>query len=109
MNNSTAYCRVYYDATNWQLIARYLNSNEFTRIPVLNRAQIINDAFAFLMEDQIDKSIFFDLISYLSREEDLVAWHPMFRILTRLLDYFSLPESKDLKVNNRFYNDEKNV
>jgi len=110
MDNLTAYCRVYYDTTNWQKIVHYLNFEDFTCISVLNRAQIINDAFAFLMENQIDRSVFFNLISYLSREKDILPWHPMFRILTSLSEYFPLPESKGLKVvNNRFHNDEKDV
>lgn len=108
MDNLTAYCRVYYDTTNWQKIVHYLNSEDFTRISVLNRAQIINDAFAFLMENQIDRSVFFNLINYLSREKDILPWHPMFRILTSSSEHFLLPESKGLKVvNNRFYNDKK--
>ncbi|XP_071561639.1 aminopeptidase N-like [Temnothorax nylanderi] len=93
----TAYCRVYYDTTNLERIIRYLNSEEYTKIHVLNRAQIVDDAFAFLLEDQLDSSIFMNLLSYLRRERDYVAWRPMFRILTQLSNYFSLPESKDFK------------
>ncbi|XP_071627754.1 aminopeptidase N-like [Temnothorax longispinosus] len=93
----TAYCRVYYDTTNMERIIRYLNSEEYTKIHVLNRAQIVDDAFAFLLEDQLDSSVFMNLISYLRRERDYVAWRPMFRILTELSNYFSLPESKDFK------------
>ncbi|XP_071581119.1 aminopeptidase N-like isoform X2 [Temnothorax nylanderi] len=93
----TAYCRVYYDNTNMERLIRYLNSEEYTKIHVLNRAQIIDDAFAFLLEDQLDSSVFMNLISYLRRERDYVAWRPMFRILRRNEKYFLLPASEDFK------------
>ncbi|XP_024876606.1 aminopeptidase Q-like [Temnothorax curvispinosus] len=93
----TAYCRVYYDNTNMERIIRYLNSEEYKNIHVLNRAQIIDDAYAFLLEDQLDSSVFMNLIHYLRRERDYVAWRPMFRILERNEEYFSLPESKSFK------------
>ncbi|XP_071633987.1 uncharacterized protein [Temnothorax longispinosus] len=38
-----------------------------------------------------------NLINYLRRERDYVAWRPMFRILGRNKKYFSLPESKGFK------------
>ncbi|XP_077255618.1 aminopeptidase N-like isoform X2 [Temnothorax americanus] len=93
----TAYCRVYYDTTNMKKIIRYLNSEEYTKIHVLNRAQIIDDAYAFLLEDQLDSSVFIDLITYYEQEKDYVAWRPMFRILKRNEKYFSLPESEGFK------------
>ncbi|XP_024882816.1 aminopeptidase N-like, partial [Temnothorax curvispinosus] len=93
----TAYCRVYYDITNLERIIRYLNSEKYTKIHVLNRAQILDDAFAFLLENQLDSSVFMSLINYLRRERDYVAWRPMFRILAQFFNYFSLPESKSFK------------
>ncbi|XP_077260900.1 aminopeptidase N-like [Temnothorax americanus] len=93
----TAYCRVYYDIINLERIISYLNSEEYTNIHVLNRAQIIDDTFAFLVEEQLDLSVFVNLISYLSRERDYVAWRPMFKILARSSDHFLLPESKKFK------------
>ncbi|XP_071630397.1 aminopeptidase N-like [Temnothorax longispinosus] len=94
----TAYCRVYYDTAIYEKIIYYLNSQEYTKIHVLNRAQIIDDAYAFLLEDQLDSYIFIDLITYYGRERDYVAWRIMFRILERNKKYFSLPESKGFKL-----------
>ncbi|XP_024875506.1 aminopeptidase N-like [Temnothorax curvispinosus] len=93
----TAYCRVYYDTVIMERIIYYLSSQEYRNIHVLNRAQIIDDAYAFLLEDQLDSSVFMNLINYLKRERDYVAWRPMFRILRRNQKYFSLPESKGFK------------
>ncbi|KAI4503437.1 hypothetical protein M0802_001659 [Mischocyttarus mexicanus] len=39
----TGYYRVNYDQENWKRIARYLNSNDYKNIHVLNRIQIIGD------------------------------------------------------------------
>ncbi|XP_024878936.1 aminopeptidase M1-like [Temnothorax curvispinosus] len=93
----TAYCRVYYDILIYEKIIPYLSSQEYTKIHVLNRAQIIDDAYAFLLENQLDSYIFIDLITYYERERDYVAWRPMFRILKQNQKYFSLPESKGFK------------
>ncbi|XP_071561479.1 aminopeptidase N-like isoform X2 [Temnothorax nylanderi] len=93
----TAYCRVYYDTAIYERIIPYMSSQQYTKIHVLNRAQIIDDAYAFSLEDQLDSYIFIDLITYYKRERDYVAWRPMFRILTQLSNYFSLPESEGFK------------
>ncbi|XP_071627911.1 aminopeptidase N-like [Temnothorax longispinosus] len=94
----TAYCRVYYDTGIYERIIPFLGSQEHTKIHVLNRAQIIDDAYAFLLEDQLESSIFNYLIAYYTFERDYVAWRPMFRILERNEKYFSLPESKGFKL-----------
>ncbi|KAL6260350.1 hypothetical protein P5V15_007881 [Pogonomyrmex californicus] len=95
----TGYYRVNYDYTNWQRIVRYLNSEEYTKIHVLNRVQIINDAFTFWMANELNASVFFNITNYLSRETDYVAWYPMFQILTQLLQYFIVPESEAFKLH----------
>ncbi|XP_077274293.1 aminopeptidase N-like isoform X2 [Temnothorax americanus] len=94
----TAYCRVYYDTRIYERIITYLASQRHTKIHVLNRAQIIDDAYAFLLEDQIDSYIFINLMQYYKWERDYVAWRPMFRILKWNEKYFSLPESKGFKL-----------
>jgi len=43
------YYRVNYNKANWLNIAHYLNFNNYTKIHVLNRAQIIDDAFYFMI------------------------------------------------------------
>ncbi|XP_011876026.1 PREDICTED: aminopeptidase N-like isoform X3 [Vollenhovia emeryi] len=93
------YYRVNYDSTNWRKITNYLNCEEYTKIHVLNRAQIIDDAYALLTEKQLDIFTFFNVTSYLSRERDYIAWYPMFRILSLLTQFFSFPESKAFKLH----------
>ncbi|XP_011701751.1 PREDICTED: aminopeptidase N-like isoform X2 [Wasmannia auropunctata] len=94
----TGYYRVKYDSMNWYNIIQYLNSDDYTNIHVLNRAQIIDDAFFLFWKHQMDGSDFIDLISYLSRETDYVAWYPMFRVLKRIKGYLLLPSGKNNKL-----------
>ncbi|XP_029157634.1 aminopeptidase N-like isoform X2 [Nylanderia fulva] len=75
------YYRVNYDDENWRRISHYLNHDDYTKIHVLNRAQIIDDAFHLMIAEQLNSSIFWDIISYLNREEDYIAWYPMFKAL----------------------------
>ncbi|XP_029158646.1 membrane alanyl aminopeptidase-like, partial [Nylanderia fulva] len=73
--------RVNYDGENWKLIARYLNSEQYTNIHVLNRAQIIDDSFHLMIQGKLNFSTFWELSSYLWQENDYVAWYPMFKAL----------------------------
>ncbi|XP_029172656.1 aminopeptidase N-like [Nylanderia fulva] len=73
--------RVNYDDENWKLIARYLNSEQYTNIHVLNRAQIIDDSFHLMIQKKLNFSTFWELSSYLWQEKDYVAWYPMFKAL----------------------------
>ncbi|XP_029158974.1 aminopeptidase N-like [Nylanderia fulva] len=73
--------RVNYDNKNWKLIARYLNSEQYTNIHVLNRAQIIDDSFHLMTQKKLNFSIFWELSSYLWQEKDFIAWYPMFKSL----------------------------
>ncbi|XP_029169172.1 aminopeptidase N-like [Nylanderia fulva] len=83
------YYRVNYDKENWQRISNYLNSEYYTKIHVLNRAQIIDDAFHLMIAGQLDSYLFWDIIKYLHREEDYIAWYPMFKALEYMFGTFS--------------------
>ncbi|XP_029168980.1 endoplasmic reticulum aminopeptidase 1-like isoform X2 [Nylanderia fulva] len=85
----TRYYRVHYDIENWQRISNYLNSETYTKIHVLNRAQIIDDAFHLMIAGQLESYLFWDIIEYLHREEDYIAWYPMFKALEYMFGTFS--------------------
>ncbi|XP_077276529.1 aminopeptidase N-like [Temnothorax americanus] len=92
------YYRVNYDAESLRRIACYLNSKNYTNIHVLNRAQIIDDAFYFTMTSQLNASIFWELTRYLRQETEYVAWYPMIKVLERISYIFQFPdESKYVK------------
>lgn len=108
-NNFTGYYLVNYDPTNWQRLADYLNSDNYTKIHVLNRAQIIHDAYHLMMAQQLNISIFLDLASYLSRETDYAPWYSMFRIFEVLTTFFRIPGTESMKVNDNLYLPSKNI
>ncbi|EFN71351.1 Glutamyl aminopeptidase [Camponotus floridanus] len=97
------YYRVNYELKNWQNIAKYLNSRNYSKIHVLNRAQIIDDAYYFLSSRKLDMSTFLDLAKYLSQETDFVAWYPMIKALENISSIFPISDTEDIdlfKVNN---------
>lgn len=95
------YYRVNYDLENWKLIVNYLNSEEYWKIDVTNRAQIIDDAYHLMMVQKLDHRIFMDLLTYLSREKDYVAWYPMLKIFEYLSPFLPFRESSFLQVPNK--------
>ncbi|XP_018378023.1 PREDICTED: aminopeptidase N-like [Trachymyrmex cornetzi] len=98
------YYRVMYDRKNWLKLASYLNSDKYNKIHVVNRAQIIDDAYYFFMRDQLGCDIFKELTQYLSQETDYIPWYPMFNIFRNILNYsniFSHPEASSMKEHMR--------
>ncbi|XP_072748331.1 aminopeptidase N-like [Anoplolepis gracilipes] len=94
----TAYLRVNYDDENWRKLITYLNYKEFETIHVLNRAQIIDDTFHFMLAGILDPDIFWKLAKYLSRETDYIAWYPMFKAMEFMSITFPL-----FPINNTEY------
>lgn len=86
------YYRVNYDTTNWKRIAEFLNSDNYAKIPVLTRGQIIADAYVLTEAEQLDRVTFFEIINYLSREIDPAAWYPAFPVIEKLNTYLQIPE-----------------
>ncbi|XP_070169666.1 aminopeptidase N-like [Polyergus mexicanus] len=95
------YYRVNYDFDNWKKIASYLASKNYVKIHVLNRAQIIDDAFHFMITKQLDSSIFWNIIKYLEQETDFVAWYPMFKALEYMSSVFPLLGEETNKIKIR--------
>ncbi|XP_025261876.1 aminopeptidase N-like [Camponotus floridanus] len=62
-------------------------------IYVLNRAQIIDDAFHLMITNQLNSIVFWNITKYLSRETDYVAWYPMFKALEYLSNIFLFQEN----------------
>ncbi|XP_029162529.1 aminopeptidase Q-like isoform X3 [Nylanderia fulva] len=92
----TGYYRVNYDPENWRRIAHYLNSEDYINIHVLNRAQIIDDAFHLVMEKKLNSSIFWELVRYLPRrEKNYLAWYPMIKVFEYLSNYFAMINALD--------------
>ncbi|KAL6427960.1 hypothetical protein ACFW04_008399 [Cataglyphis niger] len=88
------YYRVNYDTKNWKKIAKYLNSMEYTKIHVLNRAQIIDDAYHFLITRKINSSVFWEITNYLSQETNFIAWYPMIKALEHMSSVLPLSDKR---------------
>ncbi|XP_032798753.2 aminopeptidase N [Daphnia magna] len=67
------YYRINYDAQNWQLIGQQLMTNH-SAISVINRAQIMDDAFNLAEAGQLDYMTTLNLTRYLEHESDYVPW-----------------------------------
>ncbi|XP_032687725.1 thyrotropin-releasing hormone-degrading ectoenzyme-like [Odontomachus brunneus] len=90
--------RVNYDIRIWTRITSYLQYEDYTSIPVQNRAQLIDDAYHYVISGKLSVSIFLNLITYLKRETHYVPWYTMFNILSYMSTYMRLPSSKSIKV-----------
>jgi len=74
-------------------------NTEHKNVPVLNRAQIIDDTFYFLMKDQFNLTDFLILTEYLSKETDYIAWYPMIKALEYMSCFIPFVESTYIKVD----------
>ncbi|EDV51441.2 aminopeptidase Q [Drosophila erecta] len=65
--------RVLYDSYNLQLISTAL-LQDFTQIPELSRAQLVDDALSFAWSGLLPYNVTLKVISYLSKETSFVVW-----------------------------------
>ncbi|XP_067213995.1 aminopeptidase N-like isoform X2 [Linepithema humile] len=77
----TGYYRVHYDIENWKKLKSYLNSKNYAKIHILNRAQIIDDAFYFFLQRQLSYNLFWNLTRFVTRDANFVTWYPMIKVL----------------------------
>lgn len=72
----SGYYRVNYDSYLWYLIVLQLNGPEdaFEQIHVLNRAQLVDDAFHLARAGRITYDQMMEVMNYLNRETDHVPW-----------------------------------
>ena len=62
-----------YDETNWKMITKQLQEDHLA-VPVLNRAQILDDGLNIARVGQVSYTIIFELARYLRSERDYVPW-----------------------------------
>jgi aminopeptidase N len=68
------YYRVNYDMANWKALAKALNSEDFGKIHVLNRAQLLDDSINLATGGYLDYQVMFDIMEYLNEETDYAPW-----------------------------------
>uniref|UniRef100_A0AAQ4S6F2 Aminopeptidase n=1 Tax=Gasterosteus aculeatus aculeatus TaxID=481459 RepID=A0AAQ4S6F2_GASAC len=71
--NVVGYYRVNYDLGNWNRLVEVL-SNNHTLIPVINRAQLVDDAFNLARAKMISTVLALDTTKYLIKETDYMPW-----------------------------------
>ncbi|KAK5641116.1 hypothetical protein RI129_009663 [Pyrocoelia pectoralis] len=97
--------RVNYDLENWQRIIAVLQSDNFQSIHVLNRAQLLNDAFYFAYQKIIPVSIPLTMSEYLAREKDYIPFAAFCNSLAYYLYTYNGNTDKDetkFFLNHRF-------
>ncbi|KAL6268491.1 hypothetical protein P5V15_001624, partial [Pogonomyrmex californicus] len=93
------YYRVKYDDRLWENILKCLLSSEYSKIHVLNRAQLIDDAYHFLLKGKLNFDLFKKLTSYLSKEENYISWYPVFKIMEQISGFFPFSKSSEIKTH----------
>nr|AEV66511.1 aminopeptidase N 3 [Aphis glycines] len=77
--------RVNYDIDNWVALIKQLNDSP-SSIHVLNRAQLIDDAFNLARSGQLDYSVPLNLSKYLKNENDITPWYSAMNGFAYLLE-----------------------
>ncbi|XP_026149729.1 aminopeptidase N-like [Mastacembelus armatus] len=83
--NVSGYFRVNYDPDNWNRLLSLLSTNH-QALSVVNRAQIIDDAFNLARAKIINTTLALRTTKYLSKERDYIPWESALRNL----DYYIL-------------------
>ncbi|KAM3625485.1 uncharacterized protein V6R79_012732 [Siganus canaliculatus] len=83
--NMKGFYRVNYDEHNWERLLTQLQTDP-ELIPVINRAQIIDDAFNLARAKEVSTTLALRTTLFLSEEVEYMPWE----IATRNLDYFYL-------------------
>ncbi|NXF91944.1 AMPN Aminopeptidase, partial [Eubucco bourcierii] len=71
--NVSGYFRVNYNPENWDQLLNQL-SDEYQLIPVINRAQIIDDAFNLARASYVNVTLALNTTRFLSRETEYMPW-----------------------------------
>lgn len=64
-----------YDNDNWMALIKQLIDDP-TTIHVLNRAQLLDDAFNLAKAGYLNYSVFLNLTKYLEKENSTIPWYP---------------------------------
>jgi aminopeptidase N len=68
------YYRVNYDDSNWGLLINYLKSDDYKKIPPVNRAQLLDDALNLARAGVLHYGTALELAEYLENEVDYIPW-----------------------------------
>ncbi|XP_071753484.2 aminopeptidase N-like [Centroberyx gerrardi] len=89
--NVSGYFRVNYDPDNWERLLHLLNTNH-QAIPIINRAQIVDDAFNLARAKVINTTLALRTTKFLFNETDYVPWESALRNLNYYIFMFDRTE-----------------
>ncbi|XP_025419873.1 aminopeptidase N-like, partial [Sipha flava] len=84
---SSGFYRVNYDTKNWDLIIAQMK-NDPKEIHVLNRAQLVDDAFNLARAGELSYSVPLTLVSYLVKEDDFIPMYSVMNSMSYLVKRF---------------------
>lgn len=70
----SGFYRVNYEADNWKLLIKHLNSDKYMDISSVTRAQLIDDSLELARGGRLSYDTALNLTTYLTKERDYVAW-----------------------------------
>ncbi|XP_055523956.1 aminopeptidase N-like isoform X2 [Wyeomyia smithii] len=79
-----SYFRVNYDSENWAALTAILKSDRMESIPVINRAQLVDDVCNLAKAGEISYDIALSLLLYLERETEYIIWSTAYNALIHL-------------------------
>jgi aminopeptidase N len=80
----TGFYRVNYDLLTWSLITKHLTSPFYRDIHVLNRAQLLDDAFSLSRAGLLNYTTALELSTYLAEEINFIPWLSFNKIISFL-------------------------
>ncbi|KAJ8917173.1 hypothetical protein NQ315_012665 [Exocentrus adspersus] len=75
---------VNYDATNWNMLAQYLCSENRTKIPVHTRAKLLHDAWNLAYAGDLSFATALNMTLFLKNEREYLAWDPVFTLIDHI-------------------------
>ncbi|NXQ09309.1 AMPN Aminopeptidase, partial [Vidua macroura] len=89
--NVTGYFRVNYNQENWDQLLKQLDANH-TVFPVINRAQIIDDAFNLARAKHVSVTLALNTTRFLSHETEYMPWQAALNSLQYFQQMFDRSE-----------------
>lgn len=89
--NCTGFFRVNYDEENWNMLCMQLERNHHV-IPVINRGQLIDDAFNIARAHRLNVTIALNLTKYLVNDIEYIPWESALKNLDHLVLMFDRSE-----------------
>ncbi|XP_039749828.1 aminopeptidase N [Pararge aegeria] len=75
---------VNYDDHNWNLISKYLQSEDRTKIPELTRAKLLHDAWNLAYAGELSFATALNMTLFLKHERHHLVWDPVFTMIDHL-------------------------